>query len=113
MKINPVNCLIAIALSAIIAFALWSVDGELKNYVAVGAFVFFAGTLVPMLGGNYECARNEANLRVMSGIFFVIGLVINGLFSAISYSATAYIIISSLAFLVYIFVSNAIYGTKQ
>lgn len=113
MKINPVNFVIAVVLSAILAYALWSFDGELKNYVAVGAFVFFAGTLVPMLGGSYVYARSGINLRVMSGVVFVLGLIINGLFSTVCYSATAYIVISSLTFLGYILLANSIYGARQ
>ena len=113
MKINPVNTLVAVLLSALLAYALWSLDGELKNYVAVGAFVFFAGTLVPMIGGSYESARNGFNLRVLSGVFFVVALVINVTFSSISLSATAYIVTDAALLLIYILLGNAIYGARQ
>lgn len=113
MKLNPVNSLIALVLSAILAFALWSLNGDLKNYVAVGAFVFFAGTLVPLIGGRYEYVRSGVNLRVVSGVFFVLGLVINGIFGSLAFSATAYIVTSALVFLVYAFIANALYSTSQ
>jgi hypothetical protein len=113
MKINPVNSLIAIVLSSILAYALWSLGGDLKNYVVVGAFAFFAGTLVPLIGGSYESAPSGVNLRVVSGVFFVLGLVINSVFGIFSFSATAYIVTSALVFLVYAFIANALYGAKQ
>ena len=113
MKLNPVNSLIAIVLSAILAYALWSLNGDLKNYVVVGAFVFFAGTLVPLIGGSYEYVRSGVNLRVVSGVFFVLGLLINGIFGLLAFSATAYIVTSALVFLVYAFIANALYGTSQ
>jgi hypothetical protein len=113
MKINPVNALIAIVLSAVMAYALWSLSGDLKNYVAVGAFVFFVGTLLPLIGGSYEQARSGVNLRVVSGTFFVLGLVLNSVFGIFSFSATAYIVTSALIFLVYVFIANAVFGAKQ
>lgn len=113
MKINPVNFLIAILISAILAYALWSIGGDLQNYIAVGAFVFFAGTLAPTIGGAYEQARNGTNLRVTSAVFFALGLGINGLFAMISFSATAYIVVSALAFLLYVFLANAVFSARQ
>ncbi|WP_153111219.1 hypothetical protein [Propionivibrio limicola] len=113
MKINPVNFLIAVLVSAILAYALWSFGGDLKNYVAIGAFVFFAGTLAPMIGGSFELSRNSTNLRVTSAVFFVLGLIINGLFSMITFPATAYIVVSAIAFLLYVFLANAVYGARQ
>lgn len=113
MKINPINFLIAVLVSAILAYALWSFGGDLRNHIAVGAFVFFAGTLAPMIGGSYELARNGTNLRVTSAVFFGLGLSINGLFSMIALSATAYIVVSAVVFLLYIFLANAVYGARQ
>ena len=113
MKINPVNALVAVLLSALLAYALWSLGGDLKNYVAVGTFVSLAGTLVPMIGGSYEYARNGFNLRVVSGVFFVLALGINVMFASISLSATAYIVTNGALFLVYILLGNVIYGARQ
>jgi hypothetical protein len=113
MKINPVNFLIAILASAILAYALWSLEGSLQNYVAIGAFVFFATTLGMMIGCSPESARRGVNLRVVSGVFFALALIINGLFATIDFSATLYIVICALAFLSYILLANTIYSARQ
>jgi hypothetical protein len=113
MKIHPVNFMIAVAVSALVAYGLWSIDGPLKNFVAVGSFVFFAGTLTPCMGINYERARNAINLRIVSIVFFVIGAVLNATFSFIDVSQTAYILVIAISFLIYIFLANAIYNAKQ
>jgi len=113
MKVNPVNFLIAIAISALMAFGIWSLDGELRNYVAVGSFVFLAGTLAPAIGLEYELARRAVNLRLLSIVFFVIGLVINTAFSLINLSSTTYTIVSAVVFLLYVLLANAIYSAKQ
>lgn len=113
MKINPVNSFIAVVLSALLAYALWSIEAGIRNYVAVGTFVFCAGTLLPLMGGSYGNERRGINLRVVSGIFLGLGLAINVVFPLLEFSATAYIIVSALTFLVYAFVANSNYGTQQ
>ena len=113
MKINPVNALIAFLLSALIAYALWSLDGALSNYVAVGAFVFLVATLVPLIGGSYERERNGFNLRVTSGVFCAVGLLDNIVFVSFDLSATAYIVVTAVLFLVYVLLANVVYGARQ
>lgn len=113
MKVSTVNFLIAVLASLILAYALWNIDGELKNYVAVGGFVFCVGTLVPCFGISYDYRPRATNLRAVSGVFFFVGLAINGVFSIVSASAAIYIVISALCFLAYIFIANSIYGAPQ
>jgi hypothetical protein len=113
MKLHAVNFMIAVAVSALIAYGLWSLDGPLKNFVAVGAFVFLAGTLVPCMGIEHEQARNAANLRIVCLLFFAIGVVLNVAFSFVGASQTVYILVCAIAFLIYVFLANAIYNARQ
>lgn len=113
MKLNPLNVVIAILISLLLAYALWSFDGALKNYVAIGAFVFFACTLVPCLAHSDGVTRRLLNLRVVATVFFLIGLAINAIFSFVSNSGTTYVVINGLSFLVYVFVANNVYTARQ
>lgn len=113
MKIHPVNLPAALAISALIAYGLWSLDGALKNFVAVGATAFLAGTLIPCIGIQYEPGRHAVNFRVVSGLFFVIGLLINSVFAFLGAGQAAYVVISAVVFLVYVTAANAIYGARQ
>lgn len=113
MKINPVNSLVAVLLAALLAYTLWSMGGNIQNYIAVGSFVFFITTLLPLIGGSYEHPRRAVNLRVVAGVFLALGIAINVLAALLDLSPTAYIISSALAFLIYVFIANAIYNTKQ
>ncbi len=113
MKVNTVNFMIAVALSALLAYGLWSLDGALKNFVATGSFVFFAGTLAPCIGINFERARSAANLRVVCIVFFLVGAALNAAFAFVGSSQTLYIIVAAVLFLIYIFVANAIYNARQ
>ncbi len=113
MQIHPANFLIAVAISALIAYGLWSMDGSLKAYVAIGSFAYCAGTLGPAIGINLEFARNATNLRVVCVVFFMIGLALNLTFALIGSSQTLYILICAISFLVYVFLANSLYNAKQ
>lgn len=113
MKTGLVNSMVAVLLAALASYALWSVGGNIQNYIAVGSFVFFFSTLLPLIGGAYEYPRNAINLRIVAGIFFALGVVINALAALLDFSPTAYIIISALIFFIYVLVANAIYNAKQ
>jgi len=113
VKINTVNLLIALFVSALVAYGLGSVESGLANYVAIGTFVFMAGTLVPMIGLSFEYQRNAINLRIVCAIFMFVGLVINLFFLFLASSATAYIITSSILFLIYLLIGNSIYRARH
>ena len=113
MKLNPVNFLIALGLSALIAFGFWSFGSPLRHFVGVGSFVFLAGTLVPFMGMAFDLPRRAVNLRLVCALFFFVGLVINGCSLAFDLSATFYVIASAVAFLIYAFVANAVYSARQ
>lgn len=57
MKIHPVNFMIAVAVSALVAYGLWSIDGPLKNFVAVGSFVFFCRNLDALHGNQLRTSE--------------------------------------------------------
>ena len=113
MKINPVNVFIAVLLAAVISYGLWSIGGALHNYVAVGGFVFLAATLLPLLLGGYASERRGVNLRVVSGVFFFVALVLNSLFAVVDLSATLYIVVSAILFLIYLLLANSVYNARQ
>ena len=113
MRPNLGNLLIALTISALIAYGLWAAGDDLKNYVGIGCFAYLAGTLCPAIGIQYEFQRSALNLRVVCGVFFVLGLAVNIGFALMGSSPTAYILTSAISFLVYLFLGNIIYGTRQ
>jgi FtsH-binding integral membrane protein len=113
MKINPFAFLISVFFSAILAYGLYRIAGPLATYVAIGGFAYFAGTLAPMTAIDFEYMRSGINLKALSGVFFVIGLALNSSFSLFFESATAYIVISALSFLLFLGLANAIHNMRQ
>ena len=101
--------IIAIALSALISFGFYSMDIESnKLLIAIGGFVFFAITLACTIGIQFETAGVSTNVRVLSSIFFVVGLVSHIVFSFFSSSVPLYVIVNGIVILVYALIVNGL-----
>ncbi len=114
MKINFVQASIAIALSLLIAYGLYSFQvGENKILLTIGSFVFMATTLLLTIGSNFETPRTTTNIRVVSGIFFVIALIGNIGFSFSKFSVPVYIMTNGILLLIFILIAYSINKAKQ
>jgi hypothetical protein len=114
MKINIVQTIIAIAVSLLIAYGLYSFhDSENKILLSTGSFVFLATALVMTIGTSFELPRTTTNVRVVSGIFFVIALISNLVFTFLNFSVPSYIIINGILLLLFILITYSINKAKQ
>jgi hypothetical protein len=114
MKINFVQTIIAIAVSLLIAYGLYSFhESENKLLLSAGSFVFLAVTLILTIGTSFELPRTTANVRVVSGIFFAIALISNLVFTFLNFSVPSYIIINGILLLVFILIIYSINKSKQ
>jgi hypothetical protein len=114
MKLQLVPALIAIAISALIAFGMYSFTiGLNKQLIALGSFLFVAVTLISAIGVSYDHKRTGTNVRALAMVFFFIALISNIGFVYLSFSQAAYIIINGILLLVFILISYAIVGAKQ
>jgi len=114
MKINFVQMIIAVAVSLLIAYGLFCFhDSENKILLSVGSFIFLASTLILTLGTSFELPRTTTNVRVVSGIFFVIALISSLIFTFINFAIPTYIITNGILFLVFVSVVYSIQKAKQ
>jgi hypothetical protein len=114
MRVHALNLLIALIVSGLLTFGLVSVDANtVKGAMAVGSFVFLGSTLGTGLGLQLEQARTGVNLKVLSGLYFAIGLAIQLVFCFGWFSLTSYVITTGLVFVTFVFSANAIYTAKQ
>ncbi len=114
MKINFVQTIIALAVSFLIAYGLYSFhSSENKILLSAGSFVFLATSLVISIGINFEFPRTTTNIKVVSGIFFTIALIINLIFTFINFSVPSYVIINGILLLVFILIVYSINKAKQ
>jgi len=114
MKINFVQTIIAIAVSLLIAYGLYSFhDSENKILLSAGSFVFLAITLILTIGTSFELPRTTTNVRVISGIFFAVALISNLIFTFIAFSIPSYVITNGILLLVFILIAYSINKAKQ
>ena len=114
MKINFVPTIIAIVISLLVSYGLYSFhDSENKILLSAGSFVFFATSLVMAIGANFEHPRTTSNIRTVSGIFFTIALISNLIFTFLNFSVPSYIIINGILWLVFMLIAYSINKAKQ
>lgn len=102
MKINFVLTLIAISISALFAYALYSIsNSENKLLLCGGGFIFISITLITTIAAQFNGERTTLNIKALSGIFFTIGLISHLVYAFISFSPAVYIIPAGLLVLVY------------
>lgn len=114
MKINFLQTIIAIAVSLLIAYGLYSFhDSENKILLSAGSFLFLATTLVINIGTSFQLPRTTTNVRVVSGFFFAVALISNLIFTFIKFSVPSYVITNGILLLVFILITYSINNAKQ
>lgn len=114
MKVNFVKSVIAIAISGLIAYGFYAFhNGENKLLLSLGCFLFTATTLLLTIGINFEFPRTTTMVRTVSGIFFVVALLSNFIFSFTDFSVPFYVIVNGILALIYVLIAYTISKAKQ
>jgi hypothetical protein len=114
MKLNLIQTILAIMLSFLIAYGLYSFhDGENKMLLSIGGFVFMAFTSILAIASTFERPRTTTNVKVVSGIFFALAFISNLIFAFLSFSVPIYIITNGISLLVFVLVAYSINKAKQ
>lgn len=114
MKLNLVQTLIAISLSALMAFGIFNYNqSENSTLFSIGGFLFLSSTLIFLIATNFEFPRTTTNIRALSVFFFLIALTINLIYTFAGFSAQSYIIVNGFCFVTFFSILNLIYRSKQ
>ena len=115
MKINIVPSIIAAAISALLAYGLFSFchteDG--KILLTIGGFISLFLTLAVGIGVRFPEGRTSTNTAVLGFVFFFLLLASNIIFTFVNFSSPTYIIINGLLTLIFIGVTYAVAKAKQ
>ncbi len=109
MKFNFVKALVAVALSALLAYALYSLDKSDNGLLLpIGGGILYLMTLVTALGINVTGVRSMANAKIVAWIFFFIFLVLNFIFSRSGFNVPTFIIVNGFILLVFILITYSL-----
>lgn len=107
MKVSPFLSVIAILMSALLAFMVFKFSGEKYEY-ALGATLTFLVTLIPALAMSCSSGRLSVNLKIISFVFFFIGLIFQIIAAFCSMTLWLYIVLSGIFILIFLLMYNNI-----
>ena len=114
MKLNFIPTIIAIAISILIAYGLCNFHlGDDKAIISLGSFLFVATTLIMAIAATTEYPRTNTNIKTVSGVFFIVALVSNIIFTLIPLALPLYVVTNGVLLLVFILIVYLIYKAKQ
>lgn len=115
MKAKPIPLLIALAISALIAYALYSfcVTTDNQMLLAIGGGVMSACTLGTLLGFSFEPDRTSVNIKTLSATFFFLSLVSNTVFAFLQFSVPTYIVTNGILLLTWLILAYSIGKVRQ
>jgi hypothetical protein len=114
MKINFVPTLIGLFASALISYGFYVVHVLETNFLlSIGSFIFLGITSVFGLGISFEFQRTTTNIRVVSSLFFALGLITNLVFAFSAFSVPSYVIVNGILFLAFLLIIYSIEIAKQ
>jgi hypothetical protein len=111
MKINAFLTMICLAISALIAYGLYTLTTVENNVLIVSSsFICFATTLTMAIGASYDTPRTTTNIRTLATSFFVVLLILNFSFVFLQVSNPTYIIAVGIIMCLFLI---AFYGIKR
>jgi hypothetical protein len=117
MRINIITLVIAFAIAALAGYAFYAANGgetdiPLANALGGGIvlFVTLAGTIAV---GTKDGGGSTMNIRLLSGIFFVVMLVEQIIFCFVPFRMPPYIIVTGVLLLVYVLIAYGIGKAMQ
>lgn len=104
MRPNLFLTIISLLLTALVSYLAYSVaEGKENDIVCgVGSAVCFVATLLPMIGLKYDSARVGANIRILSGVFFLVFLASHACFIHLGIRMPYYVIANGILLVIFL-----------
>lgn len=115
MKIDIIKWLIAFGICALISYGFYSLskeDTSHKTVYTVCSFLYLFVTATFMIGVTLSETRSGALLKVLSGVFFGVGIILHLIFGIFPLNQTVFLITDGLILLIYASAANFIYKSK-
>ena len=106
MKINPIMLIVSIAISALAGYGFWAGTHVLMNTIVAGVCILLTLGVLLSLSSKAD-GRTSANIKVVAGIFFVV-LLIEQIIFTFAHVIAPYIIVTGILLLIYLIIEYAI-----
>ena len=115
MKVDLVKGIIAVAISALLAYTCYEICGfeRVQWIVTIGALLTLGTPLMFALGISAKQERSSIVLKTLSWSVFCIEVLSNGIFVFFDFSIPVYVIVNGLILLIFVLIYNSIYRTKM
>lgn len=115
MKVNNIYLIIAILMSALLAWGGYAISSfvDRQFYVLVTMFVSLGVTSIGGLAIDYEEKGSRVMIKTACWSFFLLLLVVDYIFAFFHFNIPLFIICNGLLLLISIVVMNSIYKTKM
>lgn len=104
MKLKAFPLALSIALAGLLGYFIYYItkSADCDLLWGVGATICLAITVAPTLGIQYESARQGLNLKILSGIFFIIFVISHICFARLEADVAYYIIVNGCLMIAYL-----------
>lgn len=114
MKCNPILTIVAIALSALIAYAFGTITkSEYYILLSVGSFIMLACSNIALLGVSFAKQGTAVNAKIVAGIFSVVFFLSNLIIAFFNFTIAPYVIINGVLFLIFVIAIYSVYKAKM
>lgn len=115
MKVKVVPTIIALGISALLAYALYEIchtEGK-ELLLAIGGGMCLFLTLATCLGVRFKPSRTSANVAVIGAVFFVAVVISNAIFAYSHFATHTYIIVNGILMLLFLLIAYLVAKEKQ
>lgn len=115
MKLNIVPSIISAAFAGLIAYFLYiTAEGDQQQLlltIAGGLFSFL--TLWGTMGYTLDEGRKAVNLKVCSGVFFIMVVAVEFVFACTGFSVPTFVIVNGVGVLLWFSMMYSLFRSKQ
>lgn len=104
MKLKAFPLALSLALAGLLGYFIYYItkSADCDLLWGFGATICLAITVAPTLGIQYESARQGLNLKILSGIFFIIFVISHICFARLGADVAYYIIVNGCLMIAYL-----------
>ena len=102
MKINVFLTFICLLLTGILGYSTFTIAEGDENALlgSIVSSICFASTLIPLIGLQYESSKLGVNIRILSGLFFVVFLISSYCYALWGINLPNYLIVNGIIFVI-------------